>query len=70
LAAIPTSRRQARLAIPAATLLVTAVYLAGAATALVLGGPAQRLLGLAVVAVTAARLTALRGARRGAGPWS
>jgi hypothetical protein len=36
----------------------------------VLGSPAQRLLGLAVLAVTAVRLTALRAARRGAGPWS
>jgi fatty acid desaturase len=70
LAAIPTSRAPARPPLPAATLLVTVVYLAGAAIALALGGPAQRLVGLAVVAVTAARLTALRGARRGAGPWS
>jgi fatty acid desaturase len=70
LAAIPTSRGSARLPLPAATLLVTVVYLAGAAIALALGGPAQRLVGLAVVAVTAVRLTALRGARRGAGPWS
>jgi hypothetical protein len=70
LAAIPTTRGSARLPLPAATLFVTVVYLMGAAIALVLGSPAQRLLGLAVLAVTAARLTALRGARRGAGPWS
>jgi fatty acid desaturase len=70
LAAIPTSRGSARLPLPAATLFVTAVYLMGAAIALVLGSPAQRLLGLAVLAVTAVRLTALRGAHRGAGPWS
>jgi hypothetical protein len=59
-----------RRSLPAATLLVTVVYLMGAAIALVLGSPAQRLLGLAVLAVTAVRLAALRGARRGAGPWS
>lgn len=70
MAAIPTSRGSARLPLPAATLFVTVVYLVGAAIALVLGSPAQRLLGLAVLAVTAARLAALRGARRGAGPWS
>ena len=70
MAAIPTSHAPARQPLPAATLLVTVVYLAGAAIALALGGPAQRLVGLAVLAVTAARLTALRGARRGAGPWS
>jgi len=70
LAAIPSSRGSARLPLPAATLLVTVVYLAGAAVALLLGGPAQRLLGLAVLAVTTARLAALRRARRGAAPWS
>jgi hypothetical protein len=66
MASIPSPRQP----LPAATLLVTVVYLAGAAIALLLGGPAQRLLGLAVLAVTAARLAALRGARRGAVPWS
>ena len=70
MAAIPTARGAARLPLPAATLLLTAVYVAGAAVALLLGGPAQRLIGLAVLAVTAARLAALRGARRGAAPWS
>ena len=55
---------------PAATLLVIVVYAAGAAVALLLGGPAQRLAGVAVLALTVARLAALRGARRGAGPWS
>jgi hypothetical protein len=70
LAAIPTPRGSARLPLPAATLFVTVVYLAGAAIALVLGSPAQRLLGLAVLAVVAVRLTALRATRRGAGPWS
>ena len=69
-AILPTSRGSARLPLPAATLFVTVVYLVGAAIALVLGSPAQRLLGLAVLAVTAVRLTALRAARRGAGPWS
>ncbi|HEX5882707.1 MAG TPA: hypothetical protein VF468_30965 [Actinomycetota bacterium] len=54
----------------AATVLVTVVYVAGAVLALLLGGPGQRLAGLAVLAVTAARLAALRGARQGAGPWS
>ena len=70
MAAIPTSRGSARLPLPAATLLVTVVYLTGAAVALLLGGPGQRLLGLGVLTVTAARLAALRGARKGAGPWS
>ena len=70
MAAIPPSRGSARLPLPAATLFVTVVYVAGAAIALVLGSPAQRLLGLAVLAVVAVRLTALRAARRGAGPWS
>lgn len=70
MAAIPPSRGSARPSLPAATLLLTAVYVAGAAVALLLGGPAQRLIGLAVLAVTAARLAALRGARRGAAPWS
>jgi hypothetical protein len=42
---------------PAATVAVTVVYLAGAA-------------GLAVLAVTLVRLAAARGARRGAAPWS
>ena len=70
MAAIPTVRGAARLPLPAATLLLTAVYLAGAAVALLLGGPAQRLVGLAVLAVTAARLAALRRTRRGAAPWS
>ena len=70
MAAIPTSRGSARLPLPAATLFVTVVYLTGAAIALVLGSPAQRLLGLAVLAVTAVRLTALHAVHRGAGPWS
>ena len=65
MATIPSPRRT----LPAATLLVTAVYAAGAAVAMLLGGPGQRLLGLAVLAVTAARLAALRAAG-GAGPWS
>lgn len=69
MAAIPTSRGSARLPLPAATLLVTVVYLTGAAVALFIGSPAQRLLGLAVLAVVAVRLTALRAARRGASPW-
>jgi hypothetical protein len=66
LAAAPTPTADARRPLPAATLLLTALYLAGAAVALALGGPAQRLLGLAVVAVTVARLAALRAAARGA----
>ena len=67
MASIPSRRRS----LPAATLLVTAVYAAAAAVlALVLGGPAQRLAGLAVLAVTAARLAARHHARRGATPWS
>jgi ABC-type branched-subunit amino acid transport system permease subunit len=70
LAAIPTSRGAARRPLPAATLLVTAVYAAAAVLAVVLGGPAQRLAGLAVLAVTAVRLAAIRAAHRGAGPWS
>jgi ABC-type branched-subunit amino acid transport system permease subunit len=68
LAAIPTSRGPARL--PAATLFVTVVYAAGAILALLLGGPAQRLAGLVVLAVTTARAAAIRAAQRGAGPWS
>ncbi len=66
MASIPSRRR----ALPAATLLLTAVYLAGAAVAMALGSPAQRLVGLTVLAVTTARLAALRRARRGAAPWS
>ena len=66
MASIPSRRRP----LPAATLLLIVVYLAGAAVALVLGSPNQRLLGLAVLAVTTARLAALRRARRGAAPWS
>lgn len=66
MASIPTRRRS----LPAATLLVTVVYVLGAAVALLLGGPAQRLVGLAVLAVTAARLAALLGTGRGAAPWS
>jgi hypothetical protein len=66
LAAVPTPPAGARRPLPAATLLVTLLYLAGAAVALALGGPAQRLLGLAVAAVTIARLAALRTASRGA----
>jgi hypothetical protein len=65
-AAIPTPPAGARRPLPAATLLVTTLYLAGAALALALGGPVQRLLGLAVAAVTVARLAALRAAHRGA----
>jgi hypothetical protein len=68
LAAIPTRRGPARL--PAATLLVTAVYAATAVVAVALGSPAQRAAGLVVLAVTAARLAAIRAAHRGAGPWS
>jgi hypothetical protein len=70
LAAIPEPPGPARLRLPAATALVTFVYAAGALLALALGGPAQRLVGLAVLAVTAARLAVLRSARRGAAPWS
>jgi hypothetical protein len=66
MASIPSPRRS----LPAATLLLTAVYVAAAAVALLLGGPVQRLVGVAVLAVTAARLAALRGPRRGAAPWS
>jgi ABC-type branched-subunit amino acid transport system permease subunit len=55
---------------PAATVAVTVVYLAGVAVAMALGNPAQRLAGLAVLAVTLVRLAALRGVRRGATPWS
>ena len=65
MASIPTRRRS----LPAATLLVTVVYVLGA-VALLLGGPAQRLVGLAVLAVTAARLAARHHARRGAARWS
>jgi ABC-type branched-subunit amino acid transport system permease subunit len=67
MASIPSPRRRS---LPAATLLVTAVYAAAAVLALVLGGPAHRLAGLAVLAVTAVRLAAIRAAHRGAGPWS
>ena len=70
MAAIPTVRGAARPPLPAATLLLTFVYLAAAVVALLLGGPAQRLVGVSVLAVTAARLAALRGVRRGAAPWS
>jgi hypothetical protein len=70
LAAIPTVRGAARPPLPAATLLLTIFYLAGAAVALLLGGPAQRLVGVAVLAVTAARLAARHRARRGAARWS
>jgi ABC-type branched-subunit amino acid transport system permease subunit len=66
MASIPSGRRP----LPAATLLVTAVYAAAAVLALALGGPAQRLAGLAVLALTAARLAAIRAAGKGAGPWS
>ena len=68
--AIPTVRGAARPPLPAATLLLTLVYLAGAAVALALGGPVQRLVGLTVLVVTTVRLAALRRARRGAAPWS
>jgi len=70
LAAIPPARGTQRLPLPAATLLLTIVYAAGAAVALLLGGPAQRLVGLTVLAVTTARLTTLHRVRRGAAPWS
>ena len=66
MASIPSRRRP----LPAATVLVTVVYVVGAALALLLGGPGQRLVGLVVLAVTAARLTALLGTGRGAAPWS
>ena len=66
MASIPSRRR----ALPAATLLLLTVYVAAAAVAMALGGPAQRLVGVAVLAVTAARLAARRHARRGATPWS
>jgi hypothetical protein len=70
MAAIPTRPGAARRPLPAATVLVTVVYVAGSVLALLLGGPVQRLAGLAVLALTVARLAALRGARGGAGPWS
>ena len=66
MASIPSRRR----ALPAATLLLLTVYVAAAAVAMALGGPAQRLVGLAVLAVTIARLAVLRRVRRGATPWS
>ena len=62
MASIPSPRRS----LPAATLLVTVVYAAAAVVAMALGGPAQRLTGLVVLAVTFLRLAALRGARKGA----
>jgi hypothetical protein len=65
-AAVPTPPTAVRGSLPAATMVLTAVYLAGAAVALVLGGPAQRLLGLAVAGVTAARLVLLRALAKGA----
>jgi fatty acid desaturase len=65
MASIPSPRRS----LPAATLLVTVVY-AAALVAMALGGPAQRLIGLVVLAVTFLRLAALRGARKGAKSWS
>jgi hypothetical protein len=68
LAAIPTSRGPGRL--PAATLLVSVLYATGAVVALLLGGHAQRLAGLVVLAVTAARLAAIRPAGKGADRWS
>jgi ABC-type branched-subunit amino acid transport system permease subunit len=66
MASIPSPRRS----LPAATLLVTAVYAAAAVVAMALGSPAQRLAGLVVLAVTAARVAAIRAAHKGAGPWS
>jgi hypothetical protein len=66
MASIPSRRRP----LPAATLLLTVVYTAAAVLALVVGGPAQRVAGLVVLAVTAVRLAAVRAAVRGAGPWS
>ena len=66
MASIPSPRRS----LPAATVLVTVVYAATAVLALALGSPAQRLAGLVVLAVTAARLAAIRAAHKGAGPWS
>ena len=68
LAAIPTPRGPARL--PAATLLLSVLYAAGAVVALLLGGHAQRLAGLVVLAVTATRLAAIRPAGRGGDRWS
>jgi hypothetical protein len=72
LAVVRSSRGSGWLSLPAATLVLTAVYVAGAAVALLVGGPAQRLVGVAVLAVTAARLAALWATtgRRGAAPWS
>ena len=66
MASIPSPRRS----LPAATVLITVVYAATAVLALALGSPAQRLAGLVVLAVTAARLAAIRAAHKGAGPWS
>jgi hypothetical protein len=64
----PTARSKgsALAFIPASTLFLTVVYVAGAAVALILGSPAQRLLGVAVLALTVVRLALLRGAQRGA----
>ena len=70
MAAIPPARGAQRPPLAAATLLLTVVYAAGAAVALLLGSPAQRLVGLTVLAVTTARLGALRRVRRGVAPWS
>ena len=69
MAAIPPSRGSARLPLPAATLFVTVVYVTGAAIALVLGGPAQRLLGLAVLAVVPSAHRPARRPQRSR-PWS
>jgi ABC-type branched-subunit amino acid transport system permease subunit len=67
MASIPSRRRS----LPAATPLVTVVYAAAAAVlALALGSPAQRVAGLVVLAVTAARLAAIRAADKGTRPWS
>ena len=71
MAVIRTPRGSDRLrSLPVPTVLVTVVYALGAAVALLLGGPLQRLIGLVVLAVTAARLTALLRTGRGAAPWS
>jgi hypothetical protein len=66
MASIPSRRRS----LPAATPLVTVVYAAAAVLALALGSPAQRVAGLVVLAVTAARLAAIRAADKGTRPWS
>jgi hypothetical protein len=63
---LPWGRIPSRVAFPASTIFLSVVYLAGAAVALALGGPAQRLLGVAVVTVTIVRLALLWSGHKGA----